>query len=84
MSTFPREDTLSVRVRLYPRGIFHSTGDGKQLAKSATVCILDEPIKPYLLRLELFRTPYTGHRPHFPGRVFRSKGFTHVLKEARA
>ena len=70
ISTFStRKHPLGSPSFLYPRGSFHSTGDGRQLGESTTVCVLDELIKAYPQRLRV--VPYTVHRPHFPGRVLR-------------
>ena len=85
----PNMSTFS--TRRYPLGSslflsrdsFHSTGDGRQLAESTTTCVLDELIKAYPQRLELFRTRgiVLTFRDEYSAAV---KDFTHALKEARA
>ena len=66
-----------------PCGRFHSSGDGRQLAESTTTCVLDELIKAYPQRLELFRTRgiVFTFRDEYSAAV---RDFTHALKEARA
>ena len=72
MYTFStRRYPLGSSSSLHPRDIFHSTGDGRQFAKSTTTCVLDEGLSPTTRVV-----PYMGHRPHFPERVFRGcQGF---------
>jgi len=84
MSTFStRRYPLGSSSFLYPFDSFHSTGDGRQLAESTTTCVLDELIKAYPQRLELFRTRgiVLTFRDEYSAAV---KDFTHALKEARA
>jgi hypothetical protein len=62
---------------------FYSPGKGRQLAESTTTCVLDELIKAYPQRLELYRTRgiVRTFRDEYSAAV---KDFTHALKEARA
>jgi hypothetical protein len=83
MSTFSmkRYPLGSCFLHLLPE--FHSTGEGRQLAESTTTCVLDELIKAYPQRLELYRTRgiVRTFRDEYSAAV---KDFTHALKEARA
>ncbi|KAI9510763.1 hypothetical protein F5148DRAFT_976267 [Russula earlei] len=62
---------------------FHEKIPSRQLAESTTTCVLDELIKAYPQRLELFRTRgiVRTFRDEYPAAI---KDFTHALKEARA
>ena len=61
----------------------YSPGEDRQLAESTTTDVLDELIKVYPQRLELYRTRgiVRTFRDEYPAAV---KDFTHALKETRA
>ncbi|KAH9980606.1 hypothetical protein BJV74DRAFT_855962 [Russula compacta] len=62
---------------------FHEKIPSRQLAESTTTCVLDELIKAFPQRLELFRTRgiVRTFRDEYSAAV---KDFTYALKEARA
>jgi hypothetical protein len=83
MSTFStKRYPLGSSSFLHPLRGFYLPGEGRQLAESTTTCVLEELIKSYPQRLELFRTRgiVRTFRDEYSAAV---KDFTHALKEAR-
>ena len=84
MSTFSmKRYPLGSSSCLHPLRGSYSPGEGRQLAESTTTGVLDELIKAYPQRLELYRTRgiVRTFRDEYSAAV---KDFTHALKETRA
>ena len=84
MSTFStRRYPLGLSFFLHPLRGSYSPGEDRQLAESTTTSVLDELIKAYPQRLELYRTRgiVRTFRDEYSAAV---KDFTHALKETRA